>query len=98
MNDPRTNKPDTAPSPDRDTSRKGREEEVINQQEEDKVTNADSNKVVNRDSANKDNTGEQQFREGMADNSVKLDEADQENPESAGGTGREESAVPGSGV
>ncbi len=97
MNDPRDKKPDAAPSPERDTSLEGREEEVINQQDENKITNADSNAVVNSPSA-QPGSGESQFKEGIADNTVKLDEVEEENLTRSDRTGDEESGLPGSGI
>lgn len=97
MNDPKT-KPDAAPSPERDTSREGREEEVINQQEENKITNSDSSTVVNSQSSDQMNDGERQFKEGIFDHSVKLDEVQTENKEGSDQTGNEESILPGGGI
>lgn len=98
MNDPRTTKPDVPPSPERDTSREGREEEVINQQEGNNITNSDSNTLVNSSTISEQHTGEQQFKEGTFDHSVKLDEVDQENIQGSDQTGNEESGLPGSGI
>ncbi len=99
MNEPRDKKPDAPPSPERDTSREGREEEVINQQDENKITNADSNAVVNSPSVStQSGSGESQFKEGIADNTVKLDEVEEENLTGSDRTGDEESGLPGSGI
>lgn len=97
MHDPKTTKPDVPPTPERDTSREGREEEVINQQEGNNIINSQENTVVNAPSAN-DVTGEQQFKEGTFDHSVKLDEVNRENIDGSDRTGGEESGIPGSGI
>lgn len=97
MNDPRTSKPDAPPSAARDTSREGREEEVINQQQGDTITNSDASIVVNGVGSTKENAGEQQFKEGTFDHSVKMD-IDKENLEGSDRTGNEESGLPGSGI
>ena len=98
MNDPKTLTPDNSPSPDRDTSREGREEEVINQQEGDSITNTDPKSVVNGSLPANGNEGEQQFKEGLFDNTVKLDEVEKENIAGSDQTGNEESGLPGSGI
>jgi len=98
MNDPKHNTPDVPLTPERDTSREGREEEVINQQEESKITNVESNNILNIPSSAQTNSGEQQFKEGIGDNTVKLDEVNKEHLEGSDVTGNEESGLPGSGI
>lgn len=98
MNDPRTTKPDVPPTPERDTSREGREEEVINQQEGNDIINSDANAIVNGTASNEQKTGEQQFKEGTFHHEVTLDNIDRDNIEGSDRTGDEESTVPGSGI
>ena len=98
MNDPKTSKPDTPPTPERDTSREGREEEVINQLEQNDITNSQANTIVNDTPSNDGKTGEQQFKEGTFHHEVTLDEADRDYIDGSDRTGAVESTVPGSGI
>lgn len=98
MNDPKSAKPDVPPTPERDTSRKGREEEVLNQQEGNTIINSDAGAIVNGATTADEITGEQQFKEGTFDHTVKLDEVEKENMLGSDQTGSEESGVPGSGI